>query len=150
MTGLSHVIALAGSRKQKPNGIFYKPQGPVKYPLLIFLNVIGATGSNGIYRKVGSRFNVLSGAVRLYVDRVTHAILDTLEHDTVYWPKVTERKFKCERIKKKYGFPNCIGFVDSTILPLEFKPNLYGEEYYCQNGCYGVNCLVICDDELRI
>jgi hypothetical protein len=72
------------SQKQKPNGIFYKPQCPVKYQLLIFLYVIGATGSNGIYRKVGSRFNISSGAVRLYVDRVTHAILDTIECNTVY------------------------------------------------------------------
>jgi hypothetical protein len=69
--------------------------------MLIFLYVICATGSDGIYRKVGSRFNVPSGAVRLYVDRVTHAILDTLERDTVYWPKVSERKFISERIEEK-------------------------------------------------
>jgi hypothetical protein len=112
--------------------------------------VIGATESDGIYRKVGSRFNVSSDAVRLYVDRVTHAILDALECDAVYWPKVSERKFISERIEEQYGFPNCIGFADGTILPLEFKHNLYGEEHYCQKGCYGLNCLVICDDELQI
>jgi hypothetical protein len=76
--------------------------------------------------------------------------LDTLEYEALYWPKASQQKFISERIEEKYGFPNCVGFVDGTILPLEFKPNLYGEEYYCHKGCYGVNCLVIRDEELRI
>jgi hypothetical protein len=77
MTIWSHAIALA--RSKSPMESFTNHN-----VLLIFLYVIGATGSNGIYRKVGSRFNISSGAVRLYVDRVTHAILDTIECNTVY------------------------------------------------------------------
>jgi hypothetical protein len=137
-------------RKSNLNGTFYKPQFPVKYQLLILLYVLGASGSDSNYRKVGSRFKISSGAVRLYVDRCTAAIISTLEHEVVYWPNDSERKFICDRIQDKYDFPNCVGFVDGTILPLEFKPSLYGEEYFCRKGCYGVHCLVICDDELRI
>ncbi len=137
-------------RRSKPNGGFYKPQCPVKYQLLIFLYVIGTTGSDGNYKKVGSRFNISSGAVRLYVNRVTAAILETCESEVVHWPNAVERKFISDRIQEKYDFPNCVGFVDGTMLPLEFKPNLYGEEYYCRKGCYGVYCLIICEDELRI
>ncbi len=44
--------------------------------------------------------------LRLYVDRVTHAILDTLECDAVYWPKESERKFISERIEENILFAN--------------------------------------------
>ena len=29
-----------------------------------------------------------------------------------------------KRIQDKYGFPNFVGFVDGTVLPLAFKPTL--------------------------
>ncbi len=74
--------------------------------------------------------------------------ISTLEHEVVYWPDDSERKYICDRIQEKYGFPNCVSFVNGTILPLELKPSLYGEEYYCRKGFYGVHCQVICDDEL--
>ena len=83
-------------RKRKPNGTFYKPQCPVKYQLLIFLYVIGTTGSDGNYKRVGSRFRISSGAVSLYVNRVTKAILDKLESEVVHWPNAIERKFISE------------------------------------------------------
>ncbi len=92
-----------------------------------------------------------SGAVRLYVNCVTAAILETCEIEVVHWPNAVKWKFFIsDRIQEKYDFPNCVGFVDRMILPLDFKPNLYGEEYYCHKGCYSVHCLIIFDDELRI
>ena len=113
-------------RKRNAKGTFCKPQFPVKYQLLLLLYVLGASGSDSNYRKVGSRFHISSGAVRLYVDHCTAAIISTLEHEVVYWPDDSEWKYICDRIQEKYGFPNCVGFVDGTILPLEFKPSLYG------------------------
>jgi hypothetical protein len=134
---LLHIIESSDvfQRKRNVNGTFYKPQCPVKYQLLILLYVLGASGSDSNYRKVGSCFYVSSGAVQLYVDRCTAAIISSVEHEVIYWPDDVEQKYICNRIQDKYGFPNCVGFVNETILPLEFKPSLYGEEYYCRKGC---------------
>jgi hypothetical protein len=57
-----------------------------------------------VRRGTGSMYRVV--LLRLYVDRVTHAILDTLECDAVYWPKVSERKFISERIEENILFAN--------------------------------------------
>ena len=122
----------------------------MKYQLLIFLYVLGATGSDAQHRKIRSRFNISVGTIHLYVERCTDAVLQLLEKDAVHWPDARSRKETARRIQRKYGFPNCIGFLDGTILPLEFKPSLYGEDYYSRKGCFAVHCLVICDDETRI
>jgi len=53
-------------------------------------------------------------------------------------------------IMKKWLFPNCIGFMDDTLLPLEFKPKLHGEAYYSRKGFYAINMLVICDQNAQI
>jgi hypothetical protein len=115
--------------------------------LLLLLYVLGASGSDSNYWKIGSRFHTSIGAAQLYVDHCTAAVISTLEHKVVYWPNDSEQKYICDRIQDKYDFPNCLGFVNGTILPLEFKPSLSGEEYYCRKGCYGVHSQVICDDE---
>lgn len=79
--------------RSKPNGGFNKPQCPIKYQFLIFLYAIGTTESDGNYKKVGSRFNISSGAVWLYVNHVTAVILETCESEVVHWPNVVEQKF---------------------------------------------------------
>jgi DDE superfamily endonuclease len=61
-----------------------------------------------------------------------------------------ERQEIAARIKEKYGFPSCLGFIDGTLLPLEFKPSLNGEDYYSRKGCYAINALITCDDASRI
>ena len=50
----------------------------------------------------------------------------------------------------KYDFPNLVGIADGTILPLKYKPGLYGEDYLCCKGCYAVNSLLICDNQSRV
>lgn len=131
-------------------GEMYRPQAAVAHQLLIFLYVLGASGSDANYKKVGTRFKIGHGTIQLYVERCTKAVLSLLEADSVNWPDAADRKTIAKRIQAKYGFPNCIGFLDGTILPLEFKPSLYGEEYWHRKGGWAVHCLIICDDETHI
>jgi DDE superfamily endonuclease len=49
-----------------------------------------------------------------------------------------------------YSFANCIGIVDGTIFPLEFKPTLHGEDYFHGKGRYGVHSLLFCNNNTRI
>jgi hypothetical protein len=34
----------------------------------------------------------------------------------------------CKQIQEKFGFPNCVGFLDGKVLPLANKPSLFGED----------------------
>ena len=49
-----------------------------------------------------------------------------------------------------YGFPHCIGIVDGTLFPLEFKPTANGEDYYTRKGNYALHGLIFVDQHLRI
>lgn len=53
-------------------------------------------------------------------------------------------------MKMKYGFINCVGLTDGTLLPLEFKPTKNGEDYYMQKGGYALDALVTCDEAIHI
>jgi hypothetical protein len=132
------------------HGEMYKPQIPVRYQLALFLYMLGANGSDANVKKMKTRFNISAGTIINSCDRCTIAILSTLQSDVVSWPDADERREISSRIKSKYGFPNCIGFLDGTLFPLAFKPTLYGEDYHTRKGFYGVHCLMICDDTTRV
>ncbi|KAJ3232984.1 hypothetical protein HDU78_006727, partial [Chytriomyces hyalinus] len=65
-------------------------------------------------------------------------------------PNSAERAAITTTIQRKYAFQNCIGFIDSTLFPLETKPSEYGEDFDTRKGCYAVNAQVICDHKTRI
>lgn len=54
------------------------------------------------------------------------------------------------RIKSEHHFPNCVGLVDGTLLPLAGRPLLHGENYLSRKKFYAIVMLVVCDDQARI
>lgn len=54
------------------------------------------------------------------------------------------------RTQAIFHFPNCVGLVDGTLLPLENKPSLLGDNYLSRKGCYAVSVLVVCDEVARV
>ena len=69
---------------------------------------------------------------------------------SVFWPEADEQKEIVGRVEDKYIFPNCVGFPDGTLLPLEFKPKLNGEDYFSRESCYTINALLTCDEVSQI
>jgi hypothetical protein len=131
-------------------GRLYRPKAPVQNQLLVFLYVLGASGSDANYKKVASRFKISHGLVQIFVERCTRALISIFQTDVISWPDAVERKSISKRFQDKYGFANCIGIMDGTVFPLAFKPSEYGEEYWYRKGGYCLHCLLICDDEMRI
>jgi hypothetical protein len=132
------------------HGRLYRRKAPVQNQLLVFLYVLGASGSDANYKKVASRFKISHGLVQIFVERCTRALISTFQSDVISWPDAAERKMIAKRFQDKYGFANCIGIIDGTVFPLAFKPSEYGEEYWYRKGGYCLHCLLICDDEMRI
>jgi len=78
-------------------------------------------------------FFYIEGSVEIFTNRCMAAIL-ALESDTVFWPEKDERSEIKHRIREESGFPQCIGFIDGTLFPLEYKPLIDGEDYYSRKG----------------
>ena len=86
-----------------------------------------------------------------YRNHVVQAIIDQMMDKYYYWPDEDERKEISHKIFQKYGFPNCLGFIDGTLFPLFFKPCRNDFSHY--NGrkfLYTLSMLFICDHNLYI
>ena len=51
---------------------------------------------------------------------------------------------------KKESFDGCVGMLDGTLFPFEYKPSHNGEEYFTRKGCYAINGLIFVDDMARV
>ena len=129
------------------NDIFNKEQRPVEAQLLCFLYFYGTTDTNAT--KIGRMFGFGKGTVLLYKKRVEIAIT-SLKNSVISWPDENERQLISKRFFLEYKFPYCVGIIDGTYLLLRNKPELCGEDYITRKGGYGINCLIICDDQGKI
>ena len=127
----------------------YKKQRPPECQLLVYLMSCGISGSAGGNKRVAKAFHFGQGTVSDYVFRCTQAF-NSLEDKYVFWPNESGRNEIKNRMLAKYGFKNCVGIIDGTLLFLEDKPVENGEDYMTRKGGYAVHCLITCDDNARI
>ncbi|GAV03617.1 hypothetical protein RvY_14013 [Ramazzottius varieornatus] len=99
--------------------------------------------------KVARHFGVSVGDVGLYTNRVIVALL-SMEKDVVFWPDSADKKSIKKRILEQSVFPNYLGFVDGILIAFAKKPNMEGSDYFTQKSRYGINTLILCDDQKRI
>ena len=126
-----------------------KAPKPASHQLLVLLKYYGSEGNSASSVSLGSFFGIGHGAV----DRCKEAALEgvlSLEDRTYFWPDAEERKVIANRIRDTYLFPNCVGIIDGTLLPLLQRPLLHGENYLSRKKFYAIVMLVVCDDQCRI
>jgi DDE superfamily endonuclease len=113
------------------------------------LTLLKFLGSFGTFTSIGSPLGIGYGSVAHCIERAMTAVL-SLKKEVIVWPNEEERKLISQGFSSAYSFANCIGIVDGTIFPLEFKPTLNGEDYFHRKGGYGVHSLLFCDNNTRI
>lgn len=75
----------------------------------------------------------------------------SLQEQFLYWPNSTEKKFIINENEHPYHFPNCLGFIDGSIIPLAYKSTWRHEDFYsARKSIYSVNTLAVCDDNRKI
>jgi hypothetical protein len=137
----------------EPHEIFYNnsrwPQKSPKIQLQVALYHFGGGGTSRIRTSI--QFAIAEGTVYLYTHRVTVALL-SLQQEYINWPAPHSAEYKrtVERHHLLYGFPNCLGFVDGTTVPIYRKPIKDGERYYSRKSNYGLNTTVIVDCTTKI
>ena len=122
---------------------------PVAHQLLVLLKCYGTEGNQASSMSLGNFFGVGTGTVNSHRDNALRGLL-TLEGKTYMWPDEKERETIAKRIQVEYKFPNCVGLIDGTLLPLAEKPLLFGENYHSRKNFYALVMLVVCDDLCRI
>lgn len=109
--------------------------------LMVLIKFLGAYGNANTALDIGKFLGFAEGGFYNYLDRAVSSILK-LEESTITWPNAVERREIAHRMKANYGFVNCVGITDGTLLPLATKPRHNGEDYYSRKSSYAVNALV--------
>ena len=117
--------------------------------VLVFLYRLGCQGSAASDTAVANFFGIGKGTVKNFIRRVVSAIR-SLKDTYIVWPSGSEKEEMKQRIKVKYGFQQCIGIIDGTLIVLATRPQEYGDSYYCRKNCYAINVQIICDDKANI
>lgn len=122
---------------------------PASHQLLVLLKYYGSEGNGASSRALSNFFGVGTGTIDEYRNNALVALL-SLEEQTYFWPTPNERKAIANRIKQQWHFPNCVGLIDGTLLPLASRPLLHGENYLSRKKFYAIVMLIVCDDQGRV
>jgi hypothetical protein len=109
---------------------------PTEQQLPVLLKYFGSEGNSASGYNLGVFFGISAGAARSCRTSALDALL-TLEDRTYFWPDPEERMQIANCIRDDYQFPNCVGIIDGTILPLATRPLLHGENYLSRKQFYG-------------
>lgn len=114
----------------------------VERQVAIFLYYIS---DEGRLRKTGNQFGVAKSTTSKIVRSVAHVISDQLASTYIRLPS-TEAEVKeliC-RFHEAHGFPQCIGAVDGTHVPI-CKPKDDATAYINKSSTYSLNIQALCD-----
>ena len=103
-----------------------RKQGSAALHLLVLLKFLGSNGNEATISKLGQFFGLSKGGFALHLERMMVVLLKRKDK-ALFWPGPEERKEIAARIEDKHAFPNCVGLIDGTLLPLEIKPSRNGD-----------------------
>ncbi|CAH7667947.1 hypothetical protein BY996DRAFT_8535899 [Phakopsora pachyrhizi] len=135
LTRTTHISFIKLCDLLRGDSIFYKnlkhKQIALEIQVAVGLLRLGSNGDGDSIGKIQMIFGVGEGTVVLYTKQVIQTIHNFKDHK-VQWPSKEERK-ESSQVMQLEKFPNCVGFVDGTSLPLRQKPALDGNVYfYCK------------------
>ncbi|KAF8548240.1 hypothetical protein OG21DRAFT_1423426 [Imleria badia] len=134
----------------EPNPIFKskgkKPQRPVRFQLASFLIRYGARGADA--HRTAKEMGLGSGTVYLYCYRVIHALRE-LGLQVLTWGDDERKELVATYIMDHYGFPNCVGMLDGTLIRLTEMPHVMGPTYLCRKKFPAINIQATVDHTRR-
>jgi hypothetical protein len=120
-----------------------QPQAGVELQLAVFLNRLG---SKQTYFEIASRFGISEGMVQKCTGRVAKAIIG-LNRTYIKWPEGERRRTVINGFKEVAGFPNVIGCIDGTHIPLLEAPVKDGDTYYTRKKRWSLHAQAVVDHE---
>ena len=130
------------------SGMSIACQRSVQYQLFVGLSRLCQSGKGaGKQLRVAEEFQLGSGTVKLYTDRVLRA-LEPLAAKFILWPNHARRRLLSAIGEEQFGFPGFCCTVDGTLLVLHRAPAFkMRPETYChpRHKQYGFNTLLFAD-----
>lgn len=88
------------------------------------------------------------GSAHLSIMEAVQAIATELFDIYIKWPKAEECQRIASAFEDKFGFPNVIGCIDGTHVPIK-APAKEREGFINRKGFPSVNVLAVCDDSMK-
>ena len=89
------------------------------------------------YRNIGHLFGISRSSVCLIVLEVCQLIMDILMPKHIKKPEGNQLKEIVEVFERKWGFPQCVGAVDGSHIPIIAPPE-YHTDYFNRKGWHSV------------
>ena len=97
------------------------------------------------YRKKANAFTISRGLVLLIIRKVSKTIVEFLVKDYMKLPEtVAEVKNLTQKFLEHHGFPQCIGAIDGTHIPIR-QPNQNYADYVNKKGFTSINVQALCN-----
>ncbi|KAF8836148.1 hypothetical protein BDN67DRAFT_911699, partial [Paxillus ammoniavirescens] len=124
----------------EPNLIFVskgrKPQRPVWFQLASFLIRYGSRGADA--HRTAKEMGLGLGTVYHYCHRVIRALRE-LSQQVLAWGDEERQEIVATYIMDHYGFSNCVGMLDGTLIRLTEMPCMMGPTYLCRKKFPAIN-----------
>lgn len=104
--------------------------------------------TNSEYRSIAHLFGVSRSSVCLIVKDVCEAIVKLLQGTYISVPSGDRLKFIVDGFETKWGFPQCVGAIDGSHIPI-VSPQDHPADYYNRKGWHSIILQAVVDHELR-
>jgi hypothetical protein len=102
-----------------------------------------------VFRSVGNLFGMPSkGTAHYCIMEILHILADNMRSDYIRWPNKQQQYLIAEDFSQRYGFPNVVGCIDGTHVPVK-APSNDRESYVNRKGFPSVNVMAVCDNKMR-
>lgn len=142
-----HLVQLVEAHLVLHNHSFHF-QTLVECQLAIKLNGLGHDGNGSFLNHMILTWGVHNGSIVSFTKQCSSVLEDALAEEMV-WLDSRER-VSISMDFGKFGFPQCIGLIDGSLLPIVQWPKTYGECYWNQKCRYSLNKQVVCDHRRKI
>ncbi|CEP14263.1 hypothetical protein [Parasitella parasitica] len=124
-------------------------QRSIKLQMIVALTRLGLYGNGKSNKRLQTVFGIAHGTVDKYFERFQAAVL-RLQSKYVHWPSCSERKKIIEKHYREYGLPDCLGFIDGSLISMYKGPGWHREKFFSRKMKYAMQSVFICDSDLRI
>ena len=101
----------------------------------------------GTYKMTCNAFGVSKPTLSKNIRMVCKAIVDAVGPVYLRLPKTKEEaKVLIDAFEAKFGFPQVIGCIDGTHIPIR-QPTENPQDFFCYKMKYSLNCQAVCDEK---
>ena len=125
-----------------------KPVTRIRKPILTECQIASFLyyiSDEALYRNTANAFGISRGSVSLIIRKVSKAILEFPGKNYMKLPvAVAEVENLTQKFLEHHGFPQCIGAIDGTHIPIR-QPNQNYADYINRKGFSFINAQALCD-----